>query len=54
MPQQNRTSLKLPDDLKLKLKEEADRQHRTLHNLILSILFDFAETLKDSQKKPSA
>ena len=53
MPQQNRTSLKLPDDLKLKLKEEADRQHRTLHNLILSVLYDYAETLKENQDKPS-
>ena len=36
-----RTTLRLPDRLKALLKSEAERQHRSVHNLIISILWDY-------------
>ena len=37
---ETRTSLRLPEELKGKLKQEADETHRSMHNLILSIIWD--------------
>lgn len=36
-----RTTLRLPDELKELLKKEADKQHRSMHNLMLAILWDY-------------
>ena len=54
MNDETKTTLRIPNDLKEKLKVESDRQHRSLHNLIISVLYDYAETLKENQDKPSA
>lgn len=43
MANENRTTLRLPSDLKKMLQEEAAKQHRSVHNLILSILLDYFE-----------
>ena len=54
MNDETKTTLRIPNDLKEKLKAESNRQHRSLHNLIISVLYDYAETLKETQDKPSA
>ena len=54
MNNETKTTLRIPNDLKDKLKEESERQHRSLHNLIISVLYNYAETLKENQDKPSA
>ena len=54
MNDETKTTLRIPNDLKEKLKAESDRQHRSLHNLIISVLYDYSETLKENQDKPSA
>lgn len=41
MSNDTRTTLRLPDELKEKLQKEAEAQHRSLHNLILSILWEY-------------
>lgn len=38
---ETRTTLRLPQELKDKLQKEADNQHRSVHNLILSILYAY-------------
>lgn len=43
MANENRTTLRLPSDLKAKLQEEAAKQHRSVHNLILAILLEYFE-----------
>ena len=50
MNDETKTTLRIPNDLKEKLKTEADLQHRSLHNLILSILYDYADKIPDSKK----
>lgn len=45
MAQENRTSIKLPDDVREKLKEEAEKQNRSLANLIITILKDYTSKL---------
>lgn len=45
----NRTSLKIPDDLMQKIKEKAEKENRTVHNTILTILKQhFEASSKDS------
>lgn len=39
--QETRTTLRIPDDLKQLLVEEAKKQNRSIHNLIITILRDF-------------
>ena len=41
MENETRTTLRLPDDLKSKLKAEAEKQNRSIHNLIITILRDY-------------
>lgn len=36
--QETRTTLRIPDDLKQLLVEEAKKQNRSIHNLIITIL----------------
>ena len=36
-------SIRLPDDLKESLEESAKREHRTLHGLIVHILYEYVE-----------
>lgn len=36
-----KTTIILPEELREKLRAEADSQHRSMHNLILSILWDY-------------
>ena len=38
---ETRTTLRIPDDLKRLLIEEAKKQNRSVHNLIITILRDF-------------
>lgn len=42
MANDNRTSIKLPQDLKEKLKIIAVEQNRSVHNLIITILIEYA------------
>lgn len=39
--QETRTTLRIPDDLKQMLVEEAKKQNRSIHNLIITILRDY-------------
>lgn len=41
MADETRTTLRLPDDLKQKLVDEARSQNRSVHNLIITILRDY-------------
>lgn len=41
MINETRSTLRLPNELKEKLKKEAKAQHRSLHNLIISILWQY-------------
>lgn len=41
MAYEGRTSIKLPEDLREKLIEEAEKQNRSVHNLIITILRDY-------------
>lgn len=41
MEKETRTTLRIPDDLKEKLHEEAEKQNRSIHNLIITILRDY-------------
>lgn len=41
MANETRTTLRLPDDLKRLLVEEAEKQNRSIHNLIITILLDY-------------
>lgn len=41
MEKETRTTLRIPDDLKEKLREEAEKQNRSIHNLIITILRDY-------------
>ena len=41
MAGETRTTLRLPDDLKELLVEEAKRQNRSIHNLIITILLEY-------------
>lgn len=43
MPNEARTTLKLSQELKNKLKSEAEKQHRSVHNLIITILLEYFE-----------
>lgn len=45
MNDETKTTLRIPNDLKGKLKAEAERQHRSLHNLIIAILYEFANNI---------
>ena len=45
MNDETKTTLRIPNDLKERLKVEADRQHRSLHNLIIAILYEFANNI---------
>ena len=38
---ETRTTLRIPDELKELLRDEAKKQHRSTHNLILAILWDY-------------
>jgi len=53
---ETKTTLRIPNDVKEVLKKEAERQHRSLHNLMLAILYDYADSVKkegaQSQEKP--
>lgn len=49
MAQENRTSFKLPNDLRDFLKEEAEKQNRSLANLIVTILKEYKERVQDSR-----
>ncbi len=40
-------SIKMPSDLKQKLEAEAKRQRRSLHNLLLMVLWGYSDTLDD-------
>ena len=41
MASETRTTLRLPDDLKELLAEEAKKQNRSIHNLIITILREY-------------
>lgn len=41
MSDETRTTLRIPDDLKKQLEEEAKKQNRSIHNLIITILRDY-------------
>ena len=41
MNDETRTTLRIPDDLKKLLTEEAKKQNRSIHNLIITILRDY-------------
>lgn len=41
MEKETRTTLRIPDDLKEKLREEAEKQNRSVHNLIITILREY-------------
>ena len=41
--QETRTTLRIPDDLKQLLVEEAKKQNRSVHNLIITILIEYFE-----------
>lgn len=41
MEKETRTTLRIPDDLKEKLREEAEQQNRSIHNLIITILREY-------------
>lgn len=41
MANEPRTTLRLPDELKQKLTDEAKKQNRSIHNLIITILRDY-------------
>lgn len=45
MGEETRTTLRIPEDLKEKLRAEAERQNRSVHNLIITILRDYFESL---------
>ena len=38
---EKRTTLRLPDELLRKIEAEAENQHRSKHNLMVSILWDY-------------
>ena len=38
---ETRTTLRIPSELKQMLKDEAIKQRRSVHNLILSILWEY-------------
>lgn len=38
---ESRTTLRLPPELEALIKAEAEKQHRSRHNLMLSILWDY-------------
>ena len=40
-------SIRLPDDLKEALEEIAKHEHRSLHNLIVHILYEYIEHKND-------
>lgn len=40
---ETRTTLRIPDDLKQLLVEEAKKQNRSVHNLIITILIEYFE-----------
>ena len=46
MESETKTTLRIPNDVKEVLKKEAERQHRSLHNLMLAILYDYADRVK--------
>ena len=56
MESETKKTLRIPNDVKEVLKKEAERQHRSLHNLMLAILYDYADSVKkecaQSQEKP--
>ena len=41
MAEETRTTLRIPNDLKEKMTEEAKKQNRSLHNLIITILTQY-------------
>lgn len=41
MGDETRTTLRIPDDLKKLLSDEAKKQNRSIHNLIITILRDY-------------
>lgn len=41
MEKETRTTLRIPDDLKEKLRKEAEKQNRSVHNLIITILREY-------------
>lgn len=41
MEKETRTTLRIPDDLKEKLRVEAEKQNRSVHNLIITILREY-------------
>lgn len=50
-----RTSLKIPPDLMEKIKAQAEKENRTVHNMILTILKrSFDREKQDSNSTPSA
>ena len=38
---ESRTSIKLPDELKELIKKESEKQHRSIHNMIITILWEY-------------
>jgi len=45
MANETRTTLRIPNELKEKLAEEAKRQNRSIHNLIITILIEYFDKL---------
>jgi predicted transcriptional regulator len=41
MPDETRTTLRLPDELKKLLQAEAEKENRSVHNLIITILWKY-------------
>ena len=41
MDTDTRTTLRIPAELKEKLKQEAQKQNRSVHNLIITILYNY-------------
>ena len=43
MGTETRTTLRIPDELKQKIAEEAAKQNRSIHNMIITILIEYFE-----------
>ena len=47
----SRVSMKMPGELRELLEAEAARQRRSLHNLMLMVLWEYAEKTRDTNKE---
>ena len=47
----NNFTIRMPDELREKLEQEAKKDSRSLSNLIIKVLSDYAEGKPDSKEK---